>query len=180
MAIQSFASLLDKDIATSPWYISGNILPKGGTLLFGGHSKIGKSFLALNMAKNLALGELLYGCPFIHCNKAKVLLVEQEIGERGLQNRGSKLFYKAQNGWQDNFFYLTKESKLQLNTPQGVNVLSEAIGSIKPNVLILDPIGKMHGFNENDATEIAELFSIFERLKKIIAEEMAIVLITSL
>lgn len=177
MSINSFASLLTKDIKTAPWYISGNILPKGGTLLFGGHSKTYKSFIALNMVRSLITGTNLFDCPFIECTKARVLLVEQEIGERGLQKRGSFIFYKVDpKAIEDNFFYLTKESIL-LNRPEGVGKLEKAIKEIKPNVLILDPIGKLHTYDENDATQIGALFTTFERFKKINPEqEMSIVL----
>ncbi len=178
MAVNSFTSLLDKEILTSPWYISGNILPKGGTLLFGGHSKIGKSFLALNMARNLVLGEQLYDCPFVKCEPCKVLLVEQEIGERGLQKRGSTIFYNTDlEKVKDSFSYLTKESKLLLNTKDGIAILEDAISEFEPNVLILDPIGKMHTYDENSAKDIGELFNTFEHFKKINPkQELAVVL----
>jgi archaellum biogenesis ATPase FlaH len=178
METSSFASLLQKDIPSKPYYISGNILPKGGTMVVGGHSKIGKSFIVLNMARDLITGNSLFDCPFVHCEESKVLLVEQEIGERGLQERGSKILQKVSTKQiSDNMYYISKNAKLLINEPQGIRILSEAISEIQPNVLILDPIGKLHTYNENDATEIGQLFSTFEKLKKINqSKEMAIVM----
>lgn len=175
---KSFISLLDKKIPKVPCYISGNILPKNGTLLFGGNSKIGKSFLALNMARSLALGENLYHSDHIKCEECSVQLIEQEIGEDGLQVRGGKIFDNCDRDKVDrNFQYNTKLSDLILNKPLGQKILYDIVEETKPNVLILDPIGKMHTCDENSASEIGALFTFFDRLKKINPEkEMAVVL----
>lgn len=167
-SVKTFSSLLAKDIPLVPSYIDGGILPKGGTLLFGGLSKIGKSFLALGMARSLACGENLYGTSFIGCEEGKVLVVEQEIGEIGLQDRTRKVFSGMKiKKVDDNLSYITKESTLLLDKQEGIDLLSEAIEDYQPNVLILDPIGKMHAYDENSAEQIGKLFNTFESFKKI-------------
>lgn len=169
----SFTSLLDKKLPNVRSYISGNILPKGGTLLFGGESKIGKSFLALNMAKSLSTGTELYNSKHIQCEECKVLLIEQEIGEEGLQLRGSKIFTDVSNRNKvtDNFAYETKLDGLTLNKLEGQKKLRDLVAINKPNVLILDPIGKMHTCDENSASEIGALFTYLDTLKKINPEQ---------
>lgn len=167
----SFSSLLHKELEERPCYISHNILPKTGTLIYGGHSKIGKSFLMLNMARNLILGESLWGCSFVECEKCSVLLVEQEIGEHGLQERGSKIFHGIDGKDLSNFNYITKSPNLQINTDKGFDLLTAEIAELKPNVLMLDPIGKLHTCDENSASEIGDLFNRFEKLKKINPEK---------
>lgn len=174
----SFTSLLDKKLPTVASYISGNTLPKGGTLLFGGDSKIGKSFLALNMVNSLATGINLYNCNHITCEECKVLLVEQEIGERGLQERGVKIYANSNlEKLGRNFHYVTKVENLLLNKLEGQKILRDLVSEIKPNVLILDPIGKLHTCDENDASEIGSLFTFFDKMKTVNPEtDMAVVL----
>ena len=80
-----------------PMWVEPAILPKGGLLLFGGESKIGKSFLVLEMMRALATGEDMFGNPqFVIPERAKVVLIEQELGDYILRGRAVEVFKEAE------------------------------------------------------------------------------------
>ena len=78
-----------------------HMLPPEGTLLFCGSSKIGKSWLALDMGLHICKGEKFWGCDV---RKAAVLYICLEDGELRLQNR---MFKIGEEGQKD-FYYATE------------------------------------------------------------------------
>lgn len=137
-------------------------------MLFGGEAKIGKSLVMLELARSLATGtrpfdSSLFSVP----SKAKVLIVEQELGEMELQNRSSQTFSRHKPlQYSENIYTLSKVPEMQLNEPEGAKYLHEAIGKVEPNVVILDPISMFHHYDENSNSEIGELFRRLEKIKE--------------
>lgn len=78
-----------------------HMLPPEGTLLFCGSSKIGKSWLALDMGLHICKGEKFWG---YDVRKAAVLYICLEDGELRLQNR---MFKIGEEGQKD-FYYATE------------------------------------------------------------------------
>ena len=78
-----------------------HMLPPEGTLLFCGSSKIGKSWLALDMGLHICKGEKFWG---YDVRKAAVLYICLEDGELRLQNR----MFKIGEEDQKDFYYATE------------------------------------------------------------------------
>jgi hypothetical protein len=92
--------------------------------------------------------------------------VDQELGEIGLKKRVVPAFANLNpREYEENFWYVSKTPELLLNEPNGKKILWQLVEETQPEVLILDPLGQIHGFNENDNTEIGELFTILDQLK---------------
>lgn len=162
---QSLADLLTKTIPPQPMWISRGILPKSGIMVFGGLPKAGKSFLTLNLSRALALGEPLFCNPDFQAQQARVVLVEHELGEYGLQKRVLPIFkdvHPSRLG--DNFLYFSKEHGLEWSSSQGQRFFHNVVKETQPDVLVLDPIGKMFSGNENDNSEIGALFAQLDEL----------------
>ncbi len=79
----SAKELLAKDIPPTKWIVSG-LLPPGLTMLVG-DSKIGKSFLALDLWYCVAAGEPVLG--HYECEPCETLYIALEDGERRVQQR---------------------------------------------------------------------------------------------
>lgn len=157
--------LINTELPVNPMWIEGGILPKSGLLLFGGLSKIGKSFLSLNLARALVSGEPLYDNPEFKTHPARVTLIEHELGELTFQQRVTNIMRNAQGDWYDDFYYFSKEHDIDCVTPKGQKLIREAVDLTQPDVLILDPISKMlAGAQENDNSVIGEVFSFFDSL----------------
>jgi AAA domain-containing protein len=173
-----FTDLLAKELPANFSYIEPALLTKGGTLLFGGDAKIGKSLIMLEMARGLATGVTPFGCPqMIVPEPVKVMVIEQEVGERGLQLRGSKILATVPQKFADNLWYITQEPDMQFDSEQGRKLIIDAVGRVEPNVLFLDPISRMHGYDENDNGQINKLVRHLANLKKMFKhKEMSIVI----
>lgn len=119
--------------------------------------------MCLEMQRALVTGTPLMGCEkFEIPERARVLFVEQELGDMMLHPRATKIFAEeAREGrlaeLNDWLFYASK-SNLDLSSPEGRKMLGEWIDDARPNVVFLDPIGKLHSYAENDAGDINKLF----------------------
>lgn len=151
-----------------PSWIAPALLPKGGTLIFGGQTGIGKSCFMLEFARKLAgAGQLFDTNYFTIAEPARILFVEQELGESMLQQRVVQSFVDEPAQVMDNIWYVSKDHRVQLSEPAGRKLVRAWCQSCRPNVLILDPIGKMLGdWDENSNKEIGGgLFAFFDTLK---------------
>ncbi len=161
------STLLAKDLPPLASWIDPGILPKRGMMLAGGHAKIGKSFLALECARALATGSKLFG-EFSVPQAARVLYVEQELGEYGLQKRSKKIFAgEPPRMIEENLWYVTQQPRMKLDDREGVDIFRHLVVDVKPQVLRLDPMGKLHSGDENSNQDVEKVINSVERLKKI-------------
>lgn len=164
----SLLSLIEKDLPYRPAWITKGVLRQNGLLVFGGLAKIGKSFLMLEIARALAAGDIPFGHPQLEAQPpSRVLVIEQEVGEEGLQER-ARLIFAGENAldYGPNLWYVSKVPEMQLSTPAGRKILYSFVEQVQPNVLILDPIGRMHGYDENKSDQIQELITGLDLLAK--------------
>ncbi len=168
MSAQKISDLIQKDMGDLPCWIEPYILPKRGTWLLGGLTGIGKSFITIELFRALSTGTRPFDCPYISATvPCRVLYVEQEIGEYGLQDRCKRAFERhQQRTYEDYAFYVSQDSRFQLDTAEGIKHVSEIVRDCRPNVLILDPISHFHDAAESDNTEIGKLFRTLAELKE--------------
>lgn len=152
-------ALILSEFPPNPVWIEG-VLPKSAKLLFGGEAKIGKSFMALNLARSLAMGIPLFGIEeFVVPVKARTLIVEQEIGPVSMQERCRRIFHDDPSELREkNVFIASKVGPFRLDDPHSVKWLISVCKDYGINVCFLDPIGKMHFYDENDNASINRLF----------------------
>jgi len=165
---EKVSSLLDRELPKDIFYIEPAILPKGGTMLFGGAAKIGKSIIMLEFARALSTGTRPFDSSiFTVPKKCNVLLVEQELGEYELQKRLTHTLARHRPAqYSDTLHFLSAVPEMQLNTMEGMIYLGDEIERVQPNVVFLDPISMFHGYDENSNSEIGELFRRLQTLKE--------------
>lgn len=171
-------SLIEAELPKRPQWIQP-ILPVSGTLVFGGPAKSYKSFVLLELARALSTGTSPFFCDkFKVFEPVKVLLIEQELGKYGLQTRVQKIFeLEDKTIYGPRLWYVSKVPEMQLDSKEGREILFDLVEQVKPNVLILDPIGRMHGYDENKADQIQSLFTALEQLIKAFnKQEMSIII----
>lgn len=152
----------------SSW-IGPGVLPKGGKLLFGGQAKIGKSFLGLNLARALLTGENPFNCPIFTVEEKdiRVQLIEAELGPWELQARAKGIFADVPEEARKRLTLYSQARGMDFSDPIHVDAIAKRCRDLGINVLIIDPIGKMHHYNENDNGEIARLFEKLEKIQDI-------------
>lgn len=166
MEPQRFSDLLQKEVERVPSWVEPGIVTKHGIILLGGEAKIGKSLILGSLARALATGETPFLAPGLSVpQRARVLVVDQEVGEFGLQKRSAPMLADLEvSRYEERLWYVTKDTSLMLDAPAGVAALTRHIERVQPNVVILDPIGKMFTCSENDNVEVAKLGHTLERL----------------
>ena len=166
--VSFLSDLLSREVEKIPSWLEPGILPKHGIMLLGGEAKIGKSLILGSLARSLVTGEAPFGMEGLAApERARVLLVDQEVGEYGLQKRCRPMLADLPpEAYAERLMYVTKDPDLMLDKEKGLKALWEYVDSAQPNVLILDPVGKMISVDENDNIEIAKVFHSLERLQK--------------
>ncbi len=163
----SFAELIEQEFPPCPAWIGPEVLPKSCKLIFGGGAGIGKSMMMLELARGLALGKSPFDYDKFQVERpVKVLIVEHELKPWGLHKRGLQMYKTKQERdlIRENIFCVSGETSLNFSSPAGIRMLHEVVGEVKPEVLFLDPIGKMHYEDENDNSKMAKLFHELDRL----------------
>lgn len=163
---QRLSDLVLRDLPVEPAWIGPDILPKSTKMLLGGHAKLGKSFIAMELAKALSLGRVPFNCPHFNVlGKTRVLMIEQELKIYGLQKRAKIVFDGIPTSeYEDYFFFESGNPMINFSEKEGIKLIYDLVNDVKPEVLMLDPIGKMHFYDENNATQVSKLMSELDKL----------------
>ena len=161
----TFEKILAEPLSETPAWIGPGVLPKQGKLLLGGEAKIGKSFLALQLAKDLALGRAPFGHPtlFVH-GSPRVLLIEKEVGYEGMKVRIHHMFRECETllGTRIGLF-TCRNFKLDRFNPDLMN-LKNLLDTIQPNILIVDPASKLMTGDDSSNADVNHFFDAIDHL----------------
>lgn len=149
------------------------ILPKGGRMVIGAPPKSKKSFLALNMAYDLAAGTAFLGlrnsdgdAMWPVKRPLTVLVVEQEIGKFRVKERMTQIHsYRKNAVAAENLYLASKDRACTLDTVEGTTALAAHIEPIKPDIVILDPLRKFHTRDEDSSTEMEKVMRSLDMLQ---------------
>lgn len=142
--------------------IGKGILPKGGTLILCGPSKVGKSLLTLEMAIRLAHGLDLWGLPVVR--PWRVLIVQAEISQVYVHKRIRNILGGLGLEKAGNLLLDEEGCRFNLGYASHVQMLEEEVKKAEAEVVILDPLASYHIKDENDNIAMR---SILERLSDI-------------
>jgi len=151
-------TLLNKE-GGNPGYLVSDILPEGGVSILGGEPGSGKTWVVLALARDVAGGQPFLGR--FTTEQGPVLIIDEESGENRLRKRMKRL------GAADSLpisFSIMKV--INLSDPSWEEPLCQAIDSIKPKLVIMDSLVRVHRGDENDATQMAKLFSALTKLRE--------------
>lgn len=155
LQLEALDKLLQRDIDAPRWLVPG-IIPMAGVTYLAGQPKQGKSWLSLFLAMATASGDDLLGRPLDI--DGPVLIVDAETSPAMLQER----VRLAAAGHRVDIASLARifvhHGRLFLDREEQLARLKAAVAEVKPALVILDPLAKLHGgLNENDASCMAWL-----------------------
>lgn len=140
----------------------------------GGTPKAGKTWLALEMALAVASGQSCLG-HFPVKNPGPVILFCAEDGPRAVQERVAGLakargidFARLPVGWID-------AAAIWLDDPTHQKRLGLTVAAMKPRLLVLDPLVRLHRGDENSAGDVANVLGYLRALQR--EHHVAIVLV---
>jgi hypothetical protein len=133
--------------------------------ILGGEPKCCKSFLALDIALSVASGASCLR-RFAVRRPGKVLLFPAEDSLAVVRQRLEGIASAAQVCFQSLPVEVITAPALRLDTTEDRQRLSNTVESLRPILLILDPLIRLHRADENDATQMAVLLSYLRQLQR--------------
>lgn len=134
------------------------LLTHGTMGILAAEPKLGKSFLVLQLARALAVGEPWF-C-FDIPEPKRVLYVEAELQPHMLADRLPAIFAGAPIRRYTNNFHVCIAQGADLTTD--MDLLDEQIRATNPDLLIIDPIARFMKSDENSGSSIGRLLDKFD------------------
>ena len=140
--------------------VDSGILTTQSRMVIGGHPGIGKSILVTQMAIELARGD-----PFIHKfairRPCRVLIIQEEIGPKSFQMRLEKTnrIYTLPDT-----LFIVSSASFSFEDASLIIILKDFIKRNNIDIVIFDPLYKIHARRENDPTEMSQLTQARDRI----------------
>lgn len=164
---------LSAEPVVKPVFIEG-VLDACSKVILAGPPKVGKSRLALNMAFSLSTGTpfLDMDVPYV----ARVLYVQFEIAEHRFHHRVREMAKAWKLVQQSGVpLYFTTLPSLRLDTVEGERDLSRLIALTEAEVVILDPLSRIHLGDEVKGQTMDAVFAVLDDL--ILEHDVGIVVV---
>ncbi len=153
--------------ATGPqtqWLVEG-LWAEQAVGILGGEPKCCKSFLALDIAVSVASGAAcLRQFPVRRAGKVLVFPAEDSLAI--VRQRLEGIAGIAQVPFDSLPVEVITAPSVRLDTPTDRQRLTDTVEALRPTLLILDPLIRLHRVDENDATQIATLLSFLRELQR--------------
>lgn len=140
----------------------------------GGQPKSGKTWLALDLAVSVASGTHCLGrFPVDQPGPTLAYLAEDSLP--CVRERLAGLCAQRQVSLASLDLHLIDTPRLRLDASEDQALLIQAICRLKPRLLVLDPLIRLHSLDENNATDIASLLGWLRALAR--THQLAIVVV---
>ena len=150
--------------ALTPWLVQG-LWSDQAVGILGGEPKCCKSFLALDVAVSVASGTPCLR-QFPVPRAGSVLLFPAEDSLAVVRQRLEGICGAAQVCFENLPVEVITAPVLRLDLPQDRQRLTDTVQSVRPRLLVLDPLIRLHRLDENDASQIAALLSYLRQLQR--------------
>ncbi len=166
------AELVDGD--PEPAWLFEGLWADSGVGLIGGEPKSFKSWLALEMATSLASGRPCLGVYEVQ-RPGGVLVYMAEDAAAVVKQRLTAICRHRQLELASLPIYVITADLLRLDHQADQQRLRRTLERLRPRMLVLDPLVRLHTANENSANEISALLAYFRQLQR--AFDCAIVIV---
>ncbi len=144
------------------WLVTG-LIPKPGYMLLLGAPKVGKSFLAYDIATRIAKGEAVLGypCP----GPKKVLYLQLDTKEAAWTERLRQMRDAGYSLNVPNLRLVHQDDMLLpllVTTQRGQEFVKSVLRSTVPDLVVIDVLRELHQEDENDSTGMKKVFDAME------------------
>lgn len=140
------------------------LVERNGFTLIGGVKGIGKSLFLLIMALHYVSGEDFLENRII--KPGRVLLIQQEISEAGMQDRLIKITTEKQfKGFKNLSVVNRTRNPLKITNQRDFDEIRKEIEELKPDIVALDPLSRFNPLEENYAKSMSMIVDQINRLK---------------
>lgn len=156
----SFSNLLDTDWPEEV-FIDGGLFSRGDAMVIGAESKAGKSTLIMTLIRELITGGNFLGFKVV--KPLKVLLMQAEIRESRLKERIIGKYSLLDKELLNNSYAWNTRGLVMIE--RDFETVKAAIGDIRPDIVIIDPLINFHAYDENNATQMSSFFRKLDIIK---------------
>jgi AAA domain/Domain of unknown function (DUF3854) len=166
IVVERASELEHKTFPHLPEIIGSGILPALAIAVISAYSKMGKSLLALMISISLAAGK-----PFLTQfpvgRRWRVLYIQLEISEKSIAERLRKMLPYARSEGFDPGSYLEilNMPPFKIDTDDGLKNYMRIIRAKQPEVVIWDPLYKLHSQDENKSDRMQRVLDKFDYLR---------------
>ena len=141
-----------------PTYLIDPVLIEGTVSILGAYTGVGKSVVALSIIRSILTGEALWG-EYHVAKTGPVLLIDEETPQSFLRERTSKMGFTPGLP-----LHLLHFQDVRLDRDDFFNALIEKIEEVKPILVVIDSLIRIHRLKEDDSVSMA---LVVGRLRKI-------------
>ena len=158
------AQLAALDLGEQSWLIEG-LWSAQAVGIIGGEPKCGKTFLALDLAVSVASGTPCLR-RFPTPQAGRVLLFAAEDAPQVIRQRLEGIAQAAQAEFENLDIHVITAPVLRLDRQEHQQALQATVAYLKPKLLVLDPLVRLHAIDENIAAEVAPLLAYLRNLQR--------------
>lgn len=159
----SLAAVLAEKQDEIDWCVEG-LIPSQGVAILGGPPGLGKSWMLLELALAHITGEPWLGR--FHTKRGRVLYVDEESPPGLVPFRLQKLVNaRTHNIPSDNLQFALGQG-LCLTESASLERFRQTLSVTQPSLVIIDSLIRVHHYQENSASEMAQLFGVIKELMR--------------
>ena len=158
---------------THRWLIDG-LWADQAVGIIGGEPKCGKSLLALDLAVAVASGAPCLR-RFQPAQTGRVLLFAAEDALPLVRRRLEGIAWAAEVAFAPLDIHVITTPSLRLDLAEDRDRLHATVATLRPTLLVLDPLVRLHRIDENAVVEVAPLLAYLRQLQREFATAVALV-----
>ena len=158
------AAQLDKNPEEDRWLVSG-FWPSHGVGLVGGHPKSCKSLFSLDLCMSVATKTPFLGIGQVRTPGTALIYMAEDALTIVRERLQSLADYRGIPLDQIDIQVITSCS-LRIDSAMDMERLDKTVSYFKPQILLLDPLVRLHRIDENNAQEIATLLAGLRELQR--------------
>jgi hypothetical protein len=165
--VVSLGEFVAKEFPARPDLIGPGVISQGSLVSLVGPAKRGKTWLTTLLGLCVAgLDDCFLMVDLPIRTHGPVLYLNAEVAEHVFQERLKLILADAEKAGMDTrdtcrrFFPVTARGLLRLDRKAGEEAVLKLAEQIKPALIVLDPIGPLHGWDENSADEMGRLLNL--------------------
>ncbi len=163
----SLGDFVTQELIQVPDLLGAGVISQGSLCSFIGRAKVGKTWVVCHLGLAVAgLDDIFLSIDLPVRQHGPVLFINAEVAEHIFQRRLRLILTEAQRRGLDirralcQFYPVTARGLLRLDRKAGEEAVLKLAGQVKPVLIILDPIGPLHGWDENSADEMGRLLNL--------------------
>lgn len=147
---------MERDLPPIPHILGGGLILEGNISFIMGPAKLGKSIFVSNLALSLATGSTFLGI-FPVIKPYRVLMFQQEVAPTEVKAR----FKSILTGFElpDNL-HIVNEYGTKVDNASHLQKMLGLVVKLQPDVVILDPMRRYHGANEDSSQEMGHVLDL--------------------